>query len=78
MAIPFSDEVIITLALYVVLGGTYLLVIPGILLFYLKQRWYDAGSVERTILYAMVFVFFPGMLLFSPFVNFRPQPRTLK
>lgn len=78
MAIPFSDEVMVTLALYAVLGGTYLLVIPGILLFYLKQRWCDAGSIERTILYALVFVFFPGMLLFSPFVNFRPQPRALK
>ena len=78
MAIPLSNEVLITLALYVGLGGTYLLVIPGILMLYLKQRWYTAGSVERTLLYALVFVFFPGMLLFSPFLNFRPAPRSLK
>ncbi|MBD2258474.1 NAD(P)H-quinone oxidoreductase subunit L [Pseudanabaena sp. FACHB-2040] len=65
-------------ALYVGLAGAYLVVIPLFLLFYLKNRWYTSGSVERTILYALVFAFFPGMLVFSPFLNFRPQPRDIK
>jgi hypothetical protein len=33
------------------LAGAYLVVIPLALMFYLKGRWYTAGSVERTILY---------------------------
>jgi NAD(P)H-quinone oxidoreductase subunit L len=73
-----SNDLLLTLGLYAGLGGTYLVVVPLILLFYLKRRWYDAGSVERTFLYGLVFVFFPGMLVFSPFLNFRPQPRPVK
>ncbi|ASC72046.1 NAD(P)H-quinone oxidoreductase subunit L [Halomicronema hongdechloris C2206] len=64
-------------ALYLVLGGTYLLVVPGLLFLYLRARWYTAGSVERSFLYALVFAFFPGMLLMSPFLNFRPRKRNL-
>ena len=75
---PFSNDVMFAAALYAGLAGAYLVVIPLILLFYLKDRWYTAGSVERTFYYALVFAFFPGMLLFSPFLNFRPQPRSLK
>jgi NAD(P)H-quinone oxidoreductase subunit L len=73
-----SNEWLLTLGLYGVLGGLYLVVVPLMLLFYLKARWYTAGSVERTLLYGLVFVFFPGILVFSPFLNFRPQPRPLK
>ena len=73
-----SNDWLLTLGLYGVLGGIYLVVVPLILLFYLKARWNQAGSVERTVLYGLVFAFFPGMLVFSPFLNFRPQPRPLK
>ena len=73
-----SNDWLLTLGLYGVLGGIYLIVVPLILLFYLKARWNLAGSVERTVLYGLVFAFFPGMLVFSPFLNFRPQPRPLK
>ena len=55
----------------------YLLVIPAGLFIYLQKRWYVASSVERLIMYAMVFFFFPGMLVMSPFLNLRPQPRTI-
>jgi NAD(P)H-quinone oxidoreductase subunit L len=73
-----STDLLLTLGLYGAIGGAYLVVVPLILLFYLQRRWYTAGSVERTVLYGLVFAFFPGMLLFSPFLNFRPQPRPLK
>ena len=68
---------LITLAVYASLAGLYLLVIPGALLFYLKQRWNVASSIERLLIYSLVFVFFPGMLLLSPFLNFRPQRREI-
>lgn len=79
MTMPeLSNDFLLAAGAYVSIGGVYLLVIPLALIFYARQRWYIAGSVERTLLYGLVFVFFPGMLLFSPFLNFRPQPRDLR
>jgi NAD(P)H-quinone oxidoreductase subunit L len=64
--------------LYLVLAGAYLLVVPVALMIYLKQRWYVASSIERTLMYFMVFLFFPGLLVLSPFVNLRPKPRKIE
>lgn len=64
--------------LYLVLSGTYLLVLPGLVYLYLKNRWYKASSIERLIMYLFVFLSFPGMLLLSPFLNFRPKRRDIK
>jgi NAD(P)H-quinone oxidoreductase subunit L len=79
MTMPeLSNDFLLAAGAYVGIAGTYLLVVPLALLFYVRRRWYVAGSVERTLLYGLVFVFFPGMLLFSPFLNFRPQPHDLR
>ena len=80
MALPtaLSSDFLLAAGAYAGIAGVYLLVVPLALIFYVRQRWYMAGSIERTLLYGLVFVFFPGMLLFSPFLNFRPQPRDLK
>ncbi|MEO0532865.1 MAG: NAD(P)H-quinone oxidoreductase subunit L [Cyanobacteria bacterium P01_A01_bin.123] len=75
---PIDTPYILVAVLYLGLGGTYLLVVPGILMFYLKTRWAVMGSVERTVAYFFVFFFFPGMLLLSPFLNFRPNPRQVE
>ncbi|MBW4639798.1 MAG: NAD(P)H-quinone oxidoreductase subunit L [Gloeocapsa sp. UFS-A4-WI-NPMV-4B04] len=64
--------------LYLILAGAYLLVVPLAVLFYLKQRWYVATSIERTLMYFLVFFFFPGLLVLSPFLNFRPQRRQVQ
>jgi len=64
--------------LYLALAGLYLLIIPAFTYFYLQKRWYVAGSIERTLMYFLVFFFFPGMLLLSPFLNFRPKRREVK
>lgn len=64
--------------LYLALAGAYLLVIPALTFFYLKQRWYDASSIERLMMYFFVFMFFPGLLVMSPFLNFRPQKRQMQ
>ena len=71
-------DTLITALLYLVLSATYLLVLPSIIYFYLKTRWYVAGSVERLLIYFMVFLCFPGMLLLSPILNFRPKRRKLE
>ena len=70
-------ETIITATLYLSLSGLYLLIIPGGVYFYLNQRWYVASSIERGFMYFLVFFSFPGMLLLSPFLNFRPHRREL-
>ncbi|MGV2830304.1 NAD(P)H-quinone oxidoreductase subunit L [Myxosarcina sp. GI1(2024)] len=64
--------------IYLALSGTYLLMLPALIYFYLNNRWYTASSVERLIMYLFVFLCFPGMLLLSPFLNFRPKRRDLK
>jgi NAD(P)H-quinone oxidoreductase subunit L len=63
---------------YLILSGSYLLVIPGALYLYLQKRWYVASSIERGFMYFLVFFFFPGMLLLSPFLNFRPKRREIE
>ncbi len=64
--------------LYLALAGAFLLVVPAGIYVYLQKRWYVAGSIERLIMYFFVFLFFPGLLLLSPFLNLRPQPRTIE
>ncbi|NES24520.1 MAG: NAD(P)H-quinone oxidoreductase subunit L [Symploca sp. SIO3E6] len=71
-------DIILIPLLYLVLGGLYLLVIPGAIYLYLQKRWYTASSVERLFMYSLVFLCFPGMLLLSPILNFRPKKRQLQ
>ncbi|MBR8828146.1 MAG: NAD(P)H-quinone oxidoreductase subunit L [Gomphosphaeria aponina SAG 52.96 = DSM 107014] len=73
-----NQDTILVALLYLVLSGLYLLVMPGLLYFYLKTRWYVVSSFERGFMYFLVFFFFPGLLLLSPFLNFRPQRRAVK
>lgn len=63
--------------IYLGLSLSYLLVFPGLLYLYLQKRWYVASSIERLIMYFFVFLFFPGLLLLSPVLNFRPRRRAV-
>lgn len=71
--LPF--ETILLASLYLSLSIAYLLVLPAGLYLYLNTRWYVASSLERLAMYFLVFFFFPGMLLLSPFLNLRPRRR---
>lgn len=71
--LPFDTLLIATL--YLSLSVTYLLVLPAGLYLYLNNRWYVASSIERLVMYFLVFFLFPGMLLLSPFLNLRPRRR---
>ena len=68
-----SVETLLVLAAYALLGGLYLVVVPLALYFWMNKRWHQMGKVERLGIYGMVFLFFPGMILFAPFLNFRLQ-----
>jgi NAD(P)H-quinone oxidoreductase subunit L len=35
------------------------------------RRWTVMGKIERTAVYGLVFLFFPGLILFAPFINLR-------
>lgn len=74
----FTTETIIVAFLYLSLSALYLLIVPAAIYFYLNSRWYVASSFERAFMYFLMFFFFPGMLLLSPFVNLRPQRREIK
>jgi NAD(P)H-quinone oxidoreductase subunit L len=63
--------------LYLVLAGAFLVVIPAGIYWYLNTRWYVATSLERGFMYFLVFLFFPGLLLLAPFLNFRPKRRII-
>jgi NAD(P)H-quinone oxidoreductase subunit L len=56
---------------YSLLGGTYLLVVPLLLFLWMNRRWHQMGKFERTFVYGLVFLFFPGLVLFAPFLNLR-------
>ena len=73
-----TQETIIIALIYLSLSVLYLLVIPAVIYYYLNTRWYVASSWERGFMYFLMSFFFPGMLLLCPFLNFRPQRRTLK
>jgi NAD(P)H-quinone oxidoreductase subunit L len=75
----FTEAMDVTVALlYLALAGAFLIVIPAALYFYLQARWYVASSFERGFMYFLVFLFFPGLLLLAPFLNFRPKRRQVE
>jgi NAD(P)H-quinone oxidoreductase subunit L len=40
---------------------------------WMAKRWTVMGKLERTGIYGLVFLFFPGLILFAPLVNLRLQ-----
>ena len=66
-----SSETLLVLGLYGALAGAYLVVVPLALYFWMHRRWNVMGKIERTGVYGLVFLFFPGLILFAPFLNFR-------
>ena len=62
---------LVTLFTYFGVVFIYLLVIPLILFYWMNNRWNFMGKFERLAVYGLVFLFFPGLILFSPFLNLR-------
>ena len=62
---------VLVLFAYGALAGLYLLVVPLLLYLWMNKRWHRMSNVERLGIYGLVFLFFPGMILFAPFLNFR-------
>ena len=60
-----------TLVTYVAIISIYLFFIPLILFYWMNNRWNFMTKLERLGVYGLVFLFFPGLILFSPFLNLR-------
>jgi NAD(P)H-quinone oxidoreductase subunit L len=68
-----STDTLLVLGAYVALAGAYLVVVPLVLIAWMSRRWTVMGKIERTGVYGLVFLFFPGLILFAPFINLRLQ-----
>jgi NAD(P)H-quinone oxidoreductase subunit L len=68
-----STDTLLVLGLYGALAGAYLVVVPLALYAWMIRRWTVMGKIERTAVYGLVFLFFPGLILFAPFLNVRLQ-----
>jgi len=66
-----STETLIVLTAYVAIAGAYLVVVPLALYAWMVKRWTVMGKIERFGVYGLVFLFFPGLILFAPFINLR-------
>jgi NAD(P)H-quinone oxidoreductase subunit L len=66
----FNNSIFVLVA-YVGVISIYLLIIPLILFYWMNNRWNIMGKLERFGIYGLVFLFFPGLILFSPFLNLR-------
>jgi len=62
-------------SVYLSLAALYLFILPAATYSYLQARWYQTSGIERLFMFALVFLLFPGMLLLSPFLNYRPKRR---
>ncbi|CAM6125313.1 unnamed protein product [Calypogeia fissa] len=69
------EDLLVIVGISAVYAFLYFLVIPAIVYNYLRLRWYKRNAAETVFQFMLVFVFFPGMLLLAPFINFRRLPR---
>ena len=65
------NNTIATLIAYLGVISVYLIAIPLLLFYWMNNRWNVMGKFERLVIYGLVFLFFPGLILFSPFLNLR-------
>ncbi len=66
-----SKNTMVLLGAYATLGFLYLVVVPLVLYFWMNSRWNVMGKYERLGIYGLVFLFFPGLVVFAPFLNLR-------
>lgn len=66
-----SPDLVMVIGLYGALAMAYLVVVPLVLYAWMVKRWTTMGKWERFGVYGLVFLFFPGLILFAPFINLR-------
>ncbi len=71
LGLTASVSPLVTLSAFLILGIIYLLIVPLALFYWMNNRWNIMGKFERLFIYGLVFLFFPGLILFAPFLNLR-------
>ncbi|CAL9195195.1 unnamed protein product [Musa hybrid cultivar] len=70
-----EEDLVTTLISGGIVAVFYLFVIPPIIMNWLRLRWYKRKFFETYLQFMCVFIFFPGLMLWAPFLNFRKFPR---
>ena len=71
MASQFSSNSWLVLGVYGFVGFLYLVLVQLLLYFWMDSRWNFMGKFERLSIYGLVFLFFPGLILYAPLLNLR-------
>ncbi|KAL6192549.1 hypothetical protein ACLB2K_033636 [Fragaria x ananassa] len=71
----YEEDLSWTLIQSGIVGTWYFLLMPPIIMNWLRIRWYKRNLLEMYFQFMFVFLFFPGILLWAPFLNFRKFPR---
>lgn len=53
----------------------YFLVAPPVIMNWMRLRWYKREFVETYLQFMFTYLFYPAMMFWAPFVNFRKFPR---
>ncbi|KVI05453.1 NAD(P)H-quinone oxidoreductase subunit L, chloroplastic [Cynara cardunculus var. scolymus] len=70
-----EEDIVWVLIQLAIFAFFYLLVSPPFIMNWLRIRWYKRNLLEMYVQFMIVFMFFPGILLWAPFLNFRKFPR---
>ncbi|KAJ3677398.1 hypothetical protein LUZ60_003122 [Juncus effusus] len=70
-----EEDLFTTLIYGGIIAFFYLIVAPPIIMNWMRMRWYKRKLLEMYLQFMFTFIFFPGLLLWAPFVNFRMLPR---
>ncbi|KAI3733831.1 hypothetical protein L6452_13288 [Arctium lappa] len=70
-----EEDIVWVLTQLAIFAFFYLLVAPPFIMNWLRIRWYKRNLLEMYVQFMIVFMFFPGILLWAPFLNFRKFPR---
>eukprot|EP00850_Spirogloea_muscicola_P011193 SM000068S20625 [mRNA] locus=s68:528948:530006:+ [translate_table: standard] len=70
-----EEEWIQIFVVWALVGFGYLFICPPIILNVLRLRWFKRSTLETYFQFMAVFLFFPALLLWAPFVNFRQLPK---
>ncbi|XP_021733120.1 NAD(P)H-quinone oxidoreductase subunit L, chloroplastic-like [Chenopodium quinoa] len=78
--VNYHEDLVWVLIKAGVVAFWYFLIMPPIIMNWLRIRWYRRNLLEMYFQFMFVFLFFPGILVWAPFLNFRKLPRdtTLK
>ncbi|CAI0431361.1 unnamed protein product [Linum tenue] len=70
-----EEDLTWTLIQVAIVAFWYFIIMPPVIMNWLRIRWYRRKLLEMYLQFMFVFLFFPGVMLWAPFLNFRKFPR---